>query len=212
MCLEPTYEWKVEELFQWLVLRAHNDTDKECDSECAKRLVTFEAMKKKFLAETLDNAENKNAANITSQTPTTTTAMTATVGSVRNTVKTTQVDQSQAGKASMGVDVRVRIAGGPHHGLECDLKVTRHGTSLVGRSRQKKVKANGVSLFKDNEVSTIHGQFLLDSTGRLCFEDLDSTNGSCIHGEQIAKHNPVALKNGEEILLGQSLMVVTYNG
>ena len=59
----------------------------------------------------------------------------------------------------------------------------------------------GLSLSKDNEVSTTHGHFIMKD-GAMCFVDVDSTNGSFLNGEALEEWVSHPVKDGDELLVG----------
>jgi hypothetical protein len=110
--------------------------------------------------------------------------------------------------AASGRSVQVELTTGPYAGETFLLKPTEKAPSLVGRSKNKNLRTKGISLPKDLEVSTTHGQFeLLD--GKLCFTDLQSTNGTWVKSVELSPNEPLELVDGIEIIVGQTLMKIT---
>ena len=89
---------------------------------------------------------------------------------------------------------------GPYQGRKFTLKV-RKAPLKVGRSRGAAFVKKGLSLSKDNEVSTTHGHFIMKD-GAMCFNDTGSTNGSFINGERIKVFVAHPVKDGDELLVG----------
>ena len=97
----------------------------------------------------------------------------------------------------------------PYQGKVFKLPYSARRRIMVGRSSAKKYTEKGLSLSKDGEVSTSHGHFRT-SKGVVCFEDLDSTNGSRLNGELLTPHKCYPLEGGHVLALGATNMRVTF--
>ena len=95
---------------------------------------------------------------------------------------------------------------GPHAGITFTLTV---GTAacFIGRSSGKKFREKGISLPKDNEVSTTHAKIELQRD-ELVLVDVGSTNGTTLDGEAIEEATPYPLKVGSKIIFGGSAFAV----
>ena len=80
---------------------------------------------------------------------------------------------------------------------------------LVGRSTGKKYTEEGLSLSKDSEVSTCHGDFRTQD-GKICFVDLESTNGTRLNGEVLKPHTCYPIHENDVLSLGATTMVVSF--
>ncbi|EJK70099.1 hypothetical protein THAOC_08570, partial [Thalassiosira oceanica] len=93
---------------------------------------------------------------------------------------------------------------GPSHG-SVEVQVTEGNHAGKG----KKFIKNGISLNKDQEVSTTHGKFLVDveEDGDLAFYfvDVGSTNGTQYKGDKLEANRQVRLHDGMELTLGNSV-------
>jgi len=122
-------------------------------------------------------------------------------GTTINTVSTTVAKEATS--------VFVELLSGPHQGKTYALVPTRRKACFIGRSKGKDCRAGGISLYKDLEVSTKHGKIMVNTEGKICFVDTDSTNGTQIGGRRLAPEDPVEIIDGMEILCGQTLMKMT---
>lgn len=82
--------------------------------------------------------------------------------------------------AARSQSFRVVITAGPHAPHTVVLHAHRFVPCMVGRSKGKKFRENGLSLFKDGEVSTTHGHFLYDGAA-LYFVDI-----GCVFGRKVS--------------------------
>lgn len=111
---------------------------------------------------------------------------------------------------SNNTTLKMDIISGEHVGTTYLVTPTPDQPCLLGRSKGKKFKQNGVSLFRDLEVSTTHGKFTVDAEGRFYFTDTGSSNGTYICDAEIGKDVPYLLNDGIEIKMGQSILKVTF--
>ena len=188
--LVPSGEWTVEEAFQWMLLQELKKTDDAHDAACDDLMKHFDALQKE-LFQSLD-PEN-GAENI----------------QIPPVASTDQALAKAAAPVVTGTKARVEIVSGPHKGAVATVAPTARSHCPVGRSRGKNFKQKGFSLYKDCEVSTTHGKFLLSSNGRICYMDSCSTNGSFVQGEKMEPDTPLQMENGMEIVVGQSTMTIT---
>jgi hypothetical protein len=223
---EPTNDWTVEESFQWMLLRSLREADDEYTSQCKELVDLFESLETELMRQ-VDQANNNNQYNGVDQENqkprNTNTAVNAAMNHGNLKVDTTaggsrpHVQESQKiatksvakSSATTSAKARVDLTAGPYAGNVFEMSPTQSTPCRVGRSRGKMFKTKGISLPKDLEVSTTHGQFHLNQAGRICFTDLTSTNGTTIRGETVAPDSPVELVDGMEILIGQTMMKMT---
>ena len=102
--------------------------------------------------------------------------------------------------------VVMEATSGPHAGTTYTLTV---GTAacFVGRSSGKKFREKGISLSKDNEVSTTHAKIELQRD-EVVLVDVGSTNGTTLDGESIEEAKPYPLKAGSNVIFGGSAFTV----
>ena len=98
----------------------------------------------------------------------------------------------------------------------------------MGRSKGKKFVTNGISLFKDQEVSTTHGKIIVEeeeekeekkehsTTTRMnnprqlfYFVDVGSTNGTFYNGVALEPHQRLLLTNDMELRVGNSVLKIS---
>ncbi|CAI5744582.1 unnamed protein product [Peronospora destructor] len=92
--------------------------------------------------------------------------------------------------------IAIRCITGPHCGKRfcLDIDVKRHSSCLIGRSSGRKFRPpRGLSVPKDSELSTSHGEIKMETTGKIFFFDLDSTNGTRINDVDLKAHVPYEL-------------------
>ena len=159
-------------------------------------------------------------ANPTTACPTaaiSTTAGSATITGSSNNTNNTSADPIAAGT------IEVTVTVGPHSSTTYTLHPTIDAPCLVGRSKGKKFVKNGISLFKDQEVSTTHGKFIVEmkendkmsggggsssSPPVFYFVDVGSTNGTVYNGVALVPHQRLLLENGMELKVGNSVLKV----
>ncbi|OWZ17474.1 hypothetical protein PHMEG_0008577 [Phytophthora megakarya] len=98
--------------------------------------------------------------------------------------------------------IAVRCITGPYRGrkLTLDINVKRQSSCFVGRSTGRKFRTpRGLSVPKDCELSTSHGEIKMESTGKVFFIDLDSTNGTRIDDVILKAHEPYELNLSKPI-------------
>uniref|UniRef100_A0AAV1TK08 FHA domain-containing protein n=1 Tax=Peronospora matthiolae TaxID=2874970 RepID=A0AAV1TK08_9STRA len=92
--------------------------------------------------------------------------------------------------------ILVQCLSGPYRGkkFRMDIDTTRHTSCFIGRSTGRKFRPpRGLSVPKDSELSTSHGEIKMEATGKLFFIDLDSTNGTRVNNVQLEAHAPFEL-------------------
>ncbi|EGZ17220.1 hypothetical protein PHYSODRAFT_544888 [Phytophthora sojae] len=92
--------------------------------------------------------------------------------------------------------ISVRCITGPYRGrkFHMDIDVKRHSSCFVGRSTGRKFRPpRGLSMPKDSELSTSHGEIKMEATGKIFFVDTDSTNGTRINDVELEAHEPYEL-------------------
>ena len=96
---------------------------------------------------------------------------------------------------------------GPHKGIAFKMTVGA-AACFVGRSGGKKFREKGISLPKDNEVSTTHAKIELKND-QIVLVDVGSTNGTSVDGEPIEEGKPHPLAAGNTVVFGASTFTVS---
>mmetsp|Transcript_13976 Transcript_13976/g.18219 ORF Transcript_13976/g.18219 Transcript_13976/m.18219 type:complete len:214 (-) Transcript_13976:357-998(-) len=193
----PSNDWTVEEVFQWTLLQSQKATDERFDDT------------EKTLRQQLDdgvqvllNLQKTGNTNHENQDP--------------NAIKQGEAGKSTDKKPSHEVPpssykFSINVLSGNHNGKTYDLHVSETQSCVLGRSRGKKFRDNGVSLSKDLEVSTTHGKFAMVE-GKLCFIDTGSTNGSkVVKGDaeiELDPDDPCGLSTGTILICGTSRLEI----
>jgi hypothetical protein len=117
----------------------------------------------------------------------------------------------------------VQITSGPHAPSRFHLRPRPGAPCLVGRSKGKKFVKNGISLHRDQEVSTTHGKFVVveeDGGGgggggllrkRYYFVDVGSTNGTVHDGVPLVPNVRLSLVDGMELKIGNSILRIVLS-
>lgn len=74
------------------------------------------------------------------------------------------------------------------------------GTNTIGRR-----EGNDIVLSGDSYVSGSHAELIVDERG-FWFMDIGSTNGSTLNGAKVAPNSKMALGDGDELVLGQTVL------
>lgn len=193
---EPNDSWTVEQVLQFCLMQAHKETEEKhrqievsLNTQFDKGKVEIWRCHEKVLAET------------------TTTSPQASSRPMRDTTK---AGVKRNPKGAMPTAVNVEITSGHYAGSTYTLTPKARQPCWVGRSQGKKFKDRGISLPKDLEISTTHGKFELVG-GKLHYTDTGSTNGSKVHGEDLAPDTPLFLEDGIELVLGQSVLKIYFS-
>ncbi|ETN21318.1 hypothetical protein PPTG_01544 [Phytophthora nicotianae INRA-310] len=115
------------------------------------------------------------------------------------------LDALEAEKENLGKDgnaipraftIFVRAVSGPYRGrkFSMDIDVKRQSSCFIGRSTGRKFRPpRGLSMPKDSELSTSHGEVKLETTGKVFFIDSESTNGTRIDDVELEPKKPYEL-------------------
>ena len=99
---------------------------------------------------------------------------------------------------------------GPYSGLTFPFKLSKRLTIMIGRSSGKRFrKGVGISLPKDDEVSTTHAKIFYVK-GDMCFSDLSSTNGSFLNDEPLDSRVLYVVSDGDKIRVGKCILKCAY--
>jgi len=196
VCTEPTEDWTVEEVMQWCLLRSHEATDSKLDE-------LVNALNQQLEAGTRELWESHEIA----------------VASVDGDKTENDDPQADSKKSASDDDnkkasklevkyIHVEVTEGHYQGNTYKLQPKARAPCWVGRSAGKKFRERGISLAKDDEVSTTHGKFELKN-GKATFTDTGSTNGTVHESEELEDGVPLELKDGTILKMGGTLVKIT---
>ena len=104
-----------------------------------------------------------------------------------------------------------RCIEGPYSGKKFLTRPRVRGAKvLIGRSSGKRFRKNGLSLSKDQEVSTNHGRIDAKS-GSLFYVDTQSSNGSRVNNEWIEENTPIRISSGDTLSVGACKFVLDFD-
>ena len=178
----------------------------------------------------LSDSKQPSAATSTNNNTNSTTAT--------NSTTTTDTKPSSSTSNNSTTSIQISITAGPHTSSKYLLRPKPGVPCLLGRSKGKKFIKNGVSLHKDQEVSTTHGKFIIEGGGlsqhdkddeeegggasgsgsasggggggitKFYFIDVGSTNGTVYKGEPLEPNFRLELQPGMELKVGNSIMKI----
>jgi hypothetical protein len=191
LCLlsEPTEDWTVEEVMQWCLLRSHEATDSKHDE-------LMQALNQQLEEGTKELWRCHEI---------------AVASGVENEKSTENEQQGKKGEPTKSNDVKyiqVEVTEGPYEGKTYKLQPKKRAACWVGRSAGKKFVEKGISLAKDDEVSTTHGKFELIN-GKAFFTDTGSTNGTVHNGEELEDNVPLELHDSMSLKMGRTTVKIT---
>jgi hypothetical protein len=186
---EPTEDWTVEDVMQWCLLRSHEATDAKHDEMInALNQQLDEGTKELWKCHELALASGEKPPENDKDT-----------------------DEQQINQREPGSDVKyihVEVTDGPYVGKTYKLQPRKRAACWVGRSAGKKFVEKGISLSKDDEVSTTHGKFEL-TNGKAFFTDTGSTNGTVHAGQELEDNIPLELQDGMFLKMGCTTVKIT---
>ena len=193
MQTEPTEDWTVEEVMQLCLLRCHEETD-------AKKDELIHALNQQLEAGTRELWQSHEIA----------TSMEPTENADPQQQETDDGDSKpMAAKKSNEIKyIRVEVTEGVYTGKTFKLQPKPRAPCWVGRSAGKKFRERGISLAKDDEVSTTHGKFELKN-GKATFTDTGSTNGTLHEGVELEDNVAFELKDGMSLKMGCTVVKIS---
>mmetsp|Transcript_42442 Transcript_42442/g.90296 ORF Transcript_42442/g.90296 Transcript_42442/m.90296 type:complete len:262 (-) Transcript_42442:207-992(-) len=240
----PTKEWTVEELLHWSLdqyqNRAIEQTEQNiaslkdrCEREC-EDVMTLHALAADMASKNDGNPGGEGAGgeeNVDPQRSENNAAEGGELATKPTTDAATNVANAAADVANAVADgarggapprppsnsIEILMIVGPHAPSKYLLRPRPGQPCLLGRSKGKKFVKNGVSLHKDQEVSTTHAKFVVEGGGlggeggggpKFYFVDVGSTNGTVYKGEPLEPNVRLALENGTELKVGNSVLRV----
>lgn len=231
----PSDSWTIEQLVHWSLYQYQSKVEEQtnaniaslrnqCEKECEDVMTMHEMavdMAKKNNNKKQGDDDNNNISGEENVNPQSehvapeaggeavVTKTASTISASSSTVATTASSKS----ASSTIQVEVTV--GPHTSSKYLLRPKPSQPCFLGRSKGKKFIKNGVSLHKDQEVSTTHGKFLMeegsgssDDANKFYFVDVGSTNGTQYNGERLEENVRLELADGMELHVGNSVLRV----
>ena len=196
LAIEPTEDWTVEELMQWCLLRSHENTDAKLDELMAALNEQLEVGTKEIWEcheQAISSTEREDTE-------------TENVDPQAQEDSATSVSKAKESKDTKYI--HVEVTDGPYQGKTYKLQPKPRAPCWVGRSAGKRFRERGISLAKDDEVSTTHGKFEMQS-GKAFFTDTGSTNGTVHEGVELDANVPFELQDGMILKLGATNMKIT---
>lgn len=231
---EPSDGWTIEELIRWSLDRHHARASErtaagvealrdQCERECEDVMTLHEAAVE--LAKKNEEGASAAAGNNKGGAAAVADEENLNPQSTENPAEDGVDSKPSAAPAgpsqppsSASTTIEVQMTVGPHAPSKFLLRPRPGAPCLIGRSKGKKFVKNGVSLHKDQEVSTTHGKFVVEYFGgggeggeapaatKFYFVDVGSTNGT-VHGErQLEPNAPLPLEDGTELKVGNSVL------
>lgn len=140
----------------------------------------------------------------------------------------------QASPSTTATTLRITITSGPHQHQTFHLQPKHTQPCLIGRSKGKKFLRNGISLNKDQEVSTTHGKVTVEEQQveedsneeqveeevfkkKFYYTDVGSTNGTTTVTDNMRLEPNVRVEipedeGGLELRLGNSILKIVVIG
>jgi pSer/pThr/pTyr-binding forkhead associated (FHA) protein len=88
--------------------------------------------------------------------------------------------------------------------------ILKNPVTQIGRSSQKRNLHPDIACDWDAAVSHRHAKIELDPDGNAFLVDVGSTNGTMLNGQLISANNPVKLKDGDRISLGNKTALIIH--
>ena len=209
----------------------------QCEQEC-EGIIYLHSLAVQMANARTTEASNKNIENmdpqsgLSSATDVEALKFHASVSTTKEATSNNDTPTSNANTPKSQTTIQVQITTGPHASSKFLLRPKTGTPCFIGRSKGKKFIKNGISLYKDAEVSTTHGKFLLeggmtlplgeknnddnmhkeneDLCVKLYFIDVGSTNGTFYNGEQLEPNTRFLLREGMELRIGNSILKITF--
>lgn len=231
---EPADDWTVEEVVRWSLDQYHNKAidqtsqkvesfRDQCEKEC-EDVMTLHSLAVEMASKgtTTEGGGGSSSSGVGEENvnPQSENNNNASKGDGKIAAKSTATSFAAGTKPAIST-IEVQMTVGPHAPTKYLLRPRPGQPCLLGRSKGKKFIKNGVSLHKDQEVSTTHGKFVVEGGGlgltpggggetapRFYFIDVGSTNGSVYNGDQLEPNEKLLLEDGMEFKVGNSMLRV----
>mmetsp|Transcript_22299 Transcript_22299/g.33049 ORF Transcript_22299/g.33049 Transcript_22299/m.33049 type:complete len:274 (+) Transcript_22299:227-1048(+) len=247
----PNDTWTIEQLLHWSLDQYHSAAisrtnshlealQAQCENECEDVMTLHElavGMRERGglnnnddnEGELVESREEENAnpqqqqqlvegdyTNSNHLKPTSTSTVTNTTNTSKPKSTTTTTNTST---------LTITILTGPHESQTYKLQPKHTQPCLIGRSKGKKFLRNGISLSKDQEVSTTHGKFSIEqqvveddssSNGgggvrnKFYYTDVGSTNGSTVGEARLEPNVRIEIEEGMELRVGNSALKIVF--
>ncbi len=220
---EPSNEWTIEELLRWSLDQYHNKAieqtsqnidslKRQCEKECEDVLTLHE-----MAVDMANKNSGSNNGGEASQEENFNPQSTEQGNDMQSDTKPSASASAAAAAKPTSTTIEIQVTLGPHSSSKYLLRPKPGTPCLLGRSKGKKFIKNGVSLHKDQEVSTTHGKFIIEGGGlsneggegpKFYFVDVGSTNGTVYNGGQLEHNVRLLLKDGMELKVGNSVLKI----
>lgn len=132
-------------------------------------------------------------------------------------------------KSTSSSSIQIFITNGPHISQSYILQPKPTQPCFIGRSKGKKFIRNGISLSKDQEVSTTHGKVSVDEEEeeevvmnendygsrrvqyKFYYTDVGSTNGTTVGEHRLEPNVRMEIEEGMEIRVGNSILKFMFD-
>ena len=150
---------------------------------------------------------------------------TSTAAAATNSTNTTSKPKSATTITNTST-LTITILTGPHESQTYKLQPKHTQPCLIGRSKGKKFLRNGISLSKDQEVSTTHGKFSIEQQeqvdndsssnsgggvqNKFYYTDVGSTNGSTVGEARLEPNVRIEIEEGMDLRVGNSALKIEF--
>jgi len=156
---------------------------------------------------------------------------TSTSAATNSSTATTSKPKSKSTTTNTST-LTITILTGPHESQTYKLQPKHTQPCLIGRSKGKKFLRNGISLSKDQEVSTTHGKFSIEQQvvedgannnnndsssnsgggvqNKFYYTDVGSTNGSTVGEARLEPNVRIEIEEGMELRVGNSALKIVF--
>eukprot|EP00939_MAST-03C_sp_MAST-3C-sp1_P004459 g4459.t1 len=213
--LSLSKEATVEEYLRSYVDHLAKDLQDRVDAHCNAFKMSFEKLKRGEESEEEEKEEKEEEEEKAA-------ASSVQAGPIKRTKRTSRKEDAPAhvAVAKKSTETKKRdlpivvfkCIEGPYQGKTFTLKPSedeKEPVVLIGRSRGRKFRSYGMSLAKDNEVSTNHGRLEVRS-GTIFYVDTHSSNGTFVNGEEIPPDKPTRFAGGDSFVIGAGTFVVEF--
>jgi hypothetical protein len=207
--LEPTEDWTIEQLNQWVLNRARHKNSVKCRELVDLLSQHLVEVKRQIWDLHYEAMGAVNDENIKTE-------------SIPSSVEVNHEDlpRTHSDDVAMPTDMKnptqlfVEVVQGPYQGATFVLRPEHRKPCFIGRSAGKKFRNNGISLANNPEVSTTHGkveiQMMTEGGIKFYYTDTGSTNGTLYMDEELEDNVPLELFHGIELSIGGSMLRFSF--